>query len=610
MKSLTLQGTGVNNTGSITTTGGYDLGALRETTLHVDTMYVNPNTDPVVLGRFTLDNGVTLTLGNGGTAPITVKLIRGVAGGEASYVVINSVSTVLVSETIGVDIGTLTITNSGGTTFAGAVTTGTSVVLTDTTGTIAFNGALTTPTLTTANKAYSLGLNATGTSITNAVNFLNTGTLALGSVLGTQTYTGGLNAAGATKPTMSTLKGTINTTNTAMVFGPVTLGDNTTLTTNATSSAGSMILGAVTLGNYTLTLQTGIGSGTSAANITGTTVSGLGALALQNIGGTASFSGAVSPATLTVASSVNNAAFTGTASTITNAVTFSNTGTLTLGQDGGVQTYTGGLIATAPSTVTLNGTINTTNTALTLNAFTLGSAVTLNANSSDSTGLIKVGTITGASQNLTFASGYISAYSGSSIAIASSVNNVTLTAATGTVNHQITFSNTGTLTLGTAGGTQTYAGGLIATGVSGLVTLKGTINTTNTAMVFGPVTLGDNTTLTTNATSSAGSMILGAVTLGNYTLTLQTGTVSGTSAANITGTTVSGLGALALQNIGGTASFSGAVSPATLTVASSVNNAAFTGTASTITNAVTFSNTGTLTLGQDGGVQTLSLIHI
>ncbi|NDI16800.1 MAG: hypothetical protein EBY83_02365, partial [Verrucomicrobia bacterium] len=299
LKSLTLQGTGVNNTGSITTTGGYDLGALRETTLHVDTIYVNPNTDPVVLGRFTLDNGVTLTLGNGGTAPITVKLIRGVAGGEASYVVINSVSTVLVSETIGVDIGTLTITNSGGTTFAGAVTTGTSVVLTDTTGTIAFNGALTTPTLTTANKAYSLGLNATGTSITNAVNFLNTGTLALGSVLGTQTYTGGLNAAGATKPTMSTLKGTINTTNTAMVFGAITLGENTTLNTNATTTAGDLTLGAVTLAGYTLTLQTGAVAG---ADITGTTVSGLGTLALQTIGGTASFSGAVSPATLTVAS--------------------------------------------------------------------------------------------------------------------------------------------------------------------------------------------------------------------------------------------------------------------------------------------------------------------
>ena len=41
--------------------------------------------------------------------------------------------------------------------------------------------------------------------------------------------------------------------------------------------------------------------------------------------------------------------------TITNAVAFNNTGTLTLGHPGGTQTYTGGLTATDPSAVSIAG---------------------------------------------------------------------------------------------------------------------------------------------------------------------------------------------------------------------------------------------------------------
>ncbi|MBV5346066.1 MAG: hypothetical protein JZU63_11445, partial [Rhodoferax sp.] len=58
-------------------------------------------------------------------------------------------------------------------------------------------------------------------------------------------------------PSASSLKGTINSTNAAMVLGPVTLGANTTLNSNATTNAADISLGAVTLGSYTLTLQTG-----------------------------------------------------------------------------------------------------------------------------------------------------------------------------------------------------------------------------------------------------------------------------------------------------------------------------------------------------------------
>jgi hypothetical protein len=80
-------------------------------------------------------------------------------------------------------------------TFSGSVATGTSVVLTNTTGNanITFNGASTTPTLTTAAQGYDLDILGGGTAVTNNVSFANTGTLALGDAAAdTLTFTGGL----------------------------------------------------------------------------------------------------------------------------------------------------------------------------------------------------------------------------------------------------------------------------------------------------------------------------------------------------------------------------------------------------------------------------------
>jgi len=57
---------------------------------------------------------------------------------------------------------------------------------------------------------------------------------------------------------------------------------------------------------------------------------------------------------------------TGAANTITDAVTFLNTGALTSGPAGGTRTLTGVLVATPPRGVTLAGTIATTDNAMTL----------------------------------------------------------------------------------------------------------------------------------------------------------------------------------------------------------------------------------------------------
>src|SRR5213079_3177034 len=110
-------------------------------------------------------------------------------------------------------------------------------------------------------------------------------------------------------------------------------------------TAGDLTLGSVTGGNNALTLSTG--AGVSGADVSGTSVSGVSTLTLQNIGGTAAFTGAVSPTALTIGNTVNNVSLTGTNGTVTNAVTFSNAGALTLGTAGGTLTFTGGLTATA-----------------------------------------------------------------------------------------------------------------------------------------------------------------------------------------------------------------------------------------------------------------------
>src|SRR5208282_1450081 len=138
----------------------------------------------------------------------------------------------------------------------------------------------------------------------------------------------------------------------------------------------------------------------------------------------------------------------------------------------------------------------------------------------------------------------------------------------------VAFANTGTLNLGQSLGTQTYTGGLTTTGVGGVVSLNGTIDTTNTALVLGAITLGANTVLNTNATTVAGTITVGAVTGATFNLTLETGLGV---AANITATSTSGVGTLTVQNMGGTATFSGAVSGAAISVLASAVNVAMTG---------------------------------
>ena len=165
------------------------------------------------------------------------------------------------------NVALLRITNSGGTTFQNTVDAAT-VTITDTTGTIAFNGALTANTLNTANKGYHVQINAGGTIDTDT-NFLNTGAVTLGDQnTDVLTFTGGLATTGnATNPSLTNLAGTVATTNTQLDLGAVTLAANATLK----SGSGALNVGSVTDGasSFSLSLQDDTAASTGTVTFNG-----------------------------------------------------------------------------------------------------------------------------------------------------------------------------------------------------------------------------------------------------------------------------------------------------------------------------------------------------
>ncbi|MBU3608918.1 beta strand repeat-containing protein, partial [Polynucleobacter nymphae] len=535
---LTLAGTGSTVVGSLNTTYRYSLGASRGLTLSADTTYVNPS-DQVVLGNITLADGVTLTLGNGGPATISINSIAGTLNGTPSYVVINSIGTVGVTTTVGTDIGSLTITNSGGTTFSGTVGA-TTVTLTNTTGAITFNGAVTATTLNTAAQAYNLALNAGSGTITNLATFSNTGTLTLGAALGTLTFTNGLIA---TAPSARTISGTINSTNAPITLGAITLGAASTINTNATNNAADLTIGAVTGATFDLSLATG---GVAGAEINGTSVSGVGSLTITNSGGTTfsgtvgattvtltnttgaiTFNGAVTATTLNTAAQAYNLALNAGSGTITNLATFSNTGTLTLGAALGTLTFTNGLTAEAPSRKYLSGTIAVTSGSSQIKFGVTPLTILANTTiGSTSTGII-------------------------TLAATTLADGVTLTLGTGITNPLILAS-----IVGTAGGTSSNI----------------TINT------LGSVTILDKIDTDIDTVS-----ILNTGGLSSWSIQAKTLSIASTTAGNTV-------------TFGGNLNITTAM---TIGAGSANYNVAINGSSNTIAGTTTFANTGTVTLGNE-----------
>jgi filamentous hemagglutinin family protein len=470
----------------------------------------------ITLGNTTLSDGVLLTLGTGGSGGVTVASIAGTGGGAASDVTFNVTGAVGVTGTTGTDIGTLTVTNSNGTTFGGTVDAAT-VTLSDTAAgsTIAFNGALNATTLNVAGtaNAYNVAINQGGT-ITNAATFANTGTLTLGNeATDNLAFTAGVTA---TAPASKSIAGTISAAGTGIINLGTTGVTVTANTTVGGASTGQITLGATTLNDgVTLNLGTGAAAApvtvasitgtalgaasnvtfntTAAAGVTGNVGTDIGTLTITNSNGT-TFGGTVDAATVTLSDTAAgstiafNGALTattlnvaGTANaynvavnqggTIANAVTFGNTGALTLGNEATDNlTFTAGVTATAPSGITVNGTVNTTNTNMTLGdadtGITLGGTTTLSTGAG--AGNITIGGTVNGAQALTLNAG---------------TGNATLSATAGGVTPLASLAVTGnTLTIPTVNttGNQTYNSGA-ALSLNNVTSTAGGISGTTTA---------------------------------------------------------------------------------------------------------------------------------
>ena len=195
------------------------------------------STGTVTLGNAILENGVTLTVGTGIANVLNMASVTGTAGGTAESLTVNTTGAVMFAGAVGTDIGNLTITNSGGTTFQSTVDAATATI-TNTTGTVAFQGNLTLGTaLVTTAQAYNVSITGTSNNIAGATSFLNTGTMALGDAPGdSTTFAGGLVI---TAPSAIAIQGTVATTNTTM-----TLGDANTVITNSGTFSNPAILNA------------------------------------------------------------------------------------------------------------------------------------------------------------------------------------------------------------------------------------------------------------------------------------------------------------------------------------------------------------------------------
>ncbi len=201
--NLSTAGTGVINLGTadVSVAGNSTVGGT--------------STGQITVGNATLVDGATLTVGAGSATPVSLTAVSGTLLGVPSNLTINTTGAVTVSGAVGTDIGTVTVTNSGGTTFQSTLNAE-SAVLTNTTGTIAFQGNATLTTgLTTAAQGYAVSFTGGTNTIAGDTNFLNTGAVTLGNDAGdTVTFTGGLDTT--TGPSGTNVAGIVQTTNTQM----------------------------------------------------------------------------------------------------------------------------------------------------------------------------------------------------------------------------------------------------------------------------------------------------------------------------------------------------------------------------------------------------------
>jgi len=613
---------GVSLAGTINTTDTQmDLGAV---TLTAATTLDTGNSAAGVLnvGAVT-SGGNSLTLDSGSTAGATIGLtsMANLAGG---LTIRDAGGLATIGGAIGNSTpGAVTVTQStSGVIFLSTVNA-TTVTLTDTANgqTITFIGNLTATTgmSAAANGPYNVSILGVANTIAGATTFANTGTVRLVVGGGTSVFAGGLTA---TAPSAVNIGGIVRAADAPINLGAVTLTTASTIDSAFGGSIGGlMTISSITGGGFNLALISRSQSTTVAGNATG-----LGTLELQDdvafATGSMIFNGNLVANTLTTFSRAYAVQLNGAANTITTATTFNNLGALTIGQAAGSSTFTGGLVATANSSRTLNGTITTVDTAINLGTVTLGSAVTLDTGNA-AVGTIVVGNVTATNDSLTLDSG---STAGATISMGTmtdlsggltirdagglatigalgsgTAGALTVTDSTSGVTFGSTVNATTVLILDTTGGASiNFTGGLTAgtgmtvtgTGNAYNVALTGAVNTIASTTLFnntGTVTIGDaagdSTTFTAGVTATAPSAVSIA------------GTIAANTAASVitlgdAGTPVS---VIATSVLGGSAT--GAISLGNATLADGV----------TLTVGTGFATTANL-LGVSDGVNTGNLV--
>ena len=466
------------------------------------------------------------------------------------------------------DEGTLQVTGTGKT-FAGSIGSSTyQLELINIDVATTFNGAVYTTDLEVDG-----AITSTSSLSVSEISAINADV----TTTGTQTYTGAvtLNADVILTTTDNNISfgSTINSLDTtyrdlSLVTGSgnvsVTgiIGADDKLDVLTVNNTGTLTLSAATTVN-TLTL-THTGGTTIGGTLTATTINLTDTTDAADI----TFNGNVSATTLNTAAEGYNVIFNGTTSTITNLVTFSNSGSVTFGNGtGDTTTFTGGVTATAPSQVNLAGTIQTTNNTMSLGD--AGTPIVLTANtilSGNTAGAITLGGTVNGGYSLT-------------------VNTTGTTTLSGDIGGNTALTTLTTNTGGTTvisvdietSSTQTY---------NDAVTINGTLDFTGSTVQFANTLAGDDGT-------GDNLTISGALDLDGAATSLTSLTVEGTSNLGADVTT------------SGTQTYSGAV------VLS--NDVTLTTTDSNITFAVTVDGDGTardLTIdmdnsgvGADGTVQ-------
>ncbi len=412
------------------------------------------------------------------------------------------------------------------------------------------------------------------------------------------------------------------------------------ITTTGMTNVGGLTLTGVDLGNATggisLTNNVVINSSVNnlAVNLTGSTISGgtndlefnAGNLAtvtttqMDNLGNLTLtdanafiFNGAITATTLTTAAQPYSIAFNG-GGTITADTDFISTGALTLGNDAAdTLTFTNGLDTTmAPSTVSIAGTVATTNSQM-----DLGNATGLVTLSDDATidtgnGTLNAGVITGGVNALVVTAGAMNA-------------NGNVTANTGiSITAPITLSNgsttfftttTGNLTLGAIDGTDNTDGvieilnlnsgsgdlTMAAIGSAGAETLETVILSAADDAVFnGAVNLANILAISTISTSVIFNNTLNISryinTGGSYQLSL----LGDTTISSTNGLAFDNTGGVVLGNGGGdTFVFNGGLDSFKGTT--TINGAVSTSTSKTL-NFADLNVTGTSSLTNDTSV--------